>query len=100
MSFANDSGGREGIRTPDPLLAKQVLSQLSYTPAAFAKRLILYPVVAGLVGLSTYARVRSPIAGFIHLRRSPSIVVGSRVTRPIDLALRLATMRSGEGVRH
>ena len=25
-------GGREEIRTPDPLLAKQVLSQLSYTP--------------------------------------------------------------------
>jgi hypothetical protein len=31
-------GGREGIRTPDPLLAKQVLSQLSYTPT---KQLIL-----------------------------------------------------------
>ena len=29
-------GGREGIRTPDPLLAKQVLSQLSYTPKAEA----------------------------------------------------------------
>jgi hypothetical protein len=27
------TGGREEIRTPDPLLAKQVLSQLSYTPA-------------------------------------------------------------------
>ena len=26
-------GGDEGDRTPDPLLAKQVLSQLSYTPA-------------------------------------------------------------------
>jgi hypothetical protein len=26
------NGGREGIRTPDPLLAKQVLCQLSYTP--------------------------------------------------------------------
>ena len=25
-------GGDEGIRTPDPLLARQVLSQLSYTP--------------------------------------------------------------------
>ena len=25
-------GGDEGNRTPDPLLAKQVLSQLSYTP--------------------------------------------------------------------
>jgi hypothetical protein len=28
-------GGREGIRTPDPLLAKQVLSQLSYTPKCY-----------------------------------------------------------------
>ena len=26
-------GGDEGIRTPDPLLAGQVLSQLSYTPS-------------------------------------------------------------------
>ena len=28
-------GGDEGNRTPDPLLAKQVLSQLSYTPIFF-----------------------------------------------------------------
>ena len=28
-------GGDEEDRTPDPLLAKQVLSQLSYTPAVF-----------------------------------------------------------------
>ena len=27
--------GDEGIRTPDPLLARQVLSQLSYTPRCF-----------------------------------------------------------------
>ena len=27
--------GDEGIRTPDPLLARQVLSQLSYTPISF-----------------------------------------------------------------
>ena len=27
-------GGDEGTRTPDPLLAKEVLSQLSYIPAA------------------------------------------------------------------
>ena len=27
--------GDEGIRTPDPLLARQVLSQLSYTPILF-----------------------------------------------------------------
>ena len=29
------SGGDEGIRTLDPLLAGQVLSQLSYTPNFF-----------------------------------------------------------------
>ena len=35
-------GGDEEDRTPDPLLAKQVLSQLSYTPA----RLCLEPFVS------------------------------------------------------
>ena len=29
-------GGAEGIRTPDPLLAKQVLSRLSYGPTLIA----------------------------------------------------------------
>jgi hypothetical protein len=29
-------GGAEEDRTPDPLLAKQVLSQLSYSPIPFA----------------------------------------------------------------
>ncbi len=28
-------GGDEESRTPDPLLARQVLSQLSYTPMSF-----------------------------------------------------------------
>ena len=33
LTFAKFSGdGAEGIRTPDPLLARQVLSQLSYNP--------------------------------------------------------------------
>ena len=31
------SNGDEGIRTPDPLLARQVLSQLSYTPRCIVK---------------------------------------------------------------
>ena len=30
--FFQDGGGDEGIRTLDPLRARQVLSQLSYTP--------------------------------------------------------------------
>ena len=31
-------GGAEGIRTPDPLRAKQVLSRLSYSPRARLNR--------------------------------------------------------------
>ena len=34
------AGGDEGIRTPDPLLAKQVLCQLSYTPLLGPKVLL------------------------------------------------------------
>ena len=32
VSLVLTLGGDEGVRTPDPLLAGQVLSQLSYTP--------------------------------------------------------------------
>jgi hypothetical protein len=32
MAFLLGFGGRGETRTPDPLLAKQVLCQLSYTP--------------------------------------------------------------------
>ena len=32
LSYEPTDGGDEEDRTPDPLLAKQVLSQLSYTP--------------------------------------------------------------------
>ena len=36
---AESNGGAEEDRTPDPLLAKQVLSQLSYSPLKMASRL-------------------------------------------------------------
>ena len=32
LSYAPMSGGDEEVRTPDPLLARQMLYQLSYTP--------------------------------------------------------------------
>ena len=32
LSYEPTSGGDEEVRTPDPLRARQVLSQLSYTP--------------------------------------------------------------------
>ena len=38
LSYApNFYGGDEEDRTPDPLLARQVLSQLSYTPTGYAR---------------------------------------------------------------
>ena len=41
LSYRPICGGDKGIRTLDPLLAKQVLSQLSYTPALSAFRVSL-----------------------------------------------------------
>ena len=38
-------GGDEGNRTPDPLLAKQVLSQLSYTPVSGLYRSFAFNVL-------------------------------------------------------
>jgi hypothetical protein len=32
LVYQKEVGGRDRVRTCDPLLAKQVLSQLSYTP--------------------------------------------------------------------
>ena len=37
-------GGDEEDRTPDPLRARQVLSQLSYTPIFFLQRYIFYNI--------------------------------------------------------
>ena len=42
LSYEPFYGGDEEVRTPDPLLAKQVLSQLSYTPALYSKSLLAF----------------------------------------------------------
>ena len=49
--------GDEGIRTPDPLLARQVLSQLSYTPR------ILYTQEKKKMGLSGLEPPTSRLSG-------------------------------------
>ena len=48
-------GGADRDRTGDPLLAKQVLSQLSYSPTAGA--------CASLVGLGRFELPTSPLSG-------------------------------------
>ena len=66
-------GGDDGIRTHDPLLAGQVLSQLSYTPikgcyyyAFFNRRsgFLHSPTVSAL----SYLPVQSPVKYFHHCR--------------------------------
>ena len=54
LPAAAGSGGGERDRTDDPLLAKQVLSQLSYTPV------VLHPSAHPLTGGSGWARTIDP----------------------------------------
>ena len=42
-SFQSTNGGDEEDRTPDPLRARQVLSQLSYTPMVFVLLFSFFP---------------------------------------------------------
>ena len=55
------SGGAERDRTVDPLLAKQVLSQLSYSPIANYQR--SGELTAKLVGLGRFELPTSPLSG-------------------------------------
>ena len=62
-------GGDEESRTPDPLLARQVLSQLSYTPT-FLRRAMCYFLLfetfrsaKSLVGLSGLEPPTSRLSG-------------------------------------
>jgi hypothetical protein len=52
------SGGAERDRTVDPLLAKQVLSQLSYSPTRPS-----IPEVLEVVGLGRFELPTSPLSG-------------------------------------
>ncbi len=61
-TFTRD-GGAERDRTVDPLLAKQVLSQLSYSPLL---QVYLYRIRAGeikVVGLGRFELPTSPLSG-------------------------------------
>ena len=66
-----NSGGDNRARTDDPLLAKQVLSQLSYTPIPLPRE-----VVVGLDGLepstSRLSVVRSSQLSYRPISRVPS----------------------------
>ena len=57
-------GGAERDRTVDPLLAKQVLSQLSYSPLCIPQeRGSVYLIVGIMVGLGRFELPTSPLSG-------------------------------------
>ena len=58
-------GGDEGNRTPDPLLAKQVLSQLSYTPIFLQGLLVGFSRYYGeLVHCAVPSKLNNAITSF------------------------------------
>ena len=74
--FAHLVGGDDGIRTHDPLLAGQVLSQLSYTPRLNLRILLFlrffearteFSVLSSYVSVD-YLPVQSPAKYFHHCR--------------------------------
>jgi hypothetical protein len=75
---AGDDGGDEGTRTPDPLLAKEVLSQLSYIP-----------IVAH--GMVTKAAERRPHADECEPMSEP--INGTSIGAPRPLTPHPASMR-------
>ncbi len=51
IRLSKSDGGGERIRTDDPLLAKQVLSQLSYTPGCVVGLVGIEPTTSRLSGV-------------------------------------------------
>ena len=82
----NDDSGDEGIRTPDPLLARQVLSQLSYTPILrkfflLSWVFILFYRVINPVGLSGLEPPTSRLSGVRsnQLSYKPKFLAGNHL---------------------
>ena len=91
--------GDEGIRTPDPLLARQVLSQLSYTPKGAC--LIQFSLMLmGLSGLepptSRLSGVRSNLLSY-KPKESGSRLLSRAVTSTVPSAARVLTVVFGMG---
>ncbi len=74
-------GGADRVRTGDPLLAKQVLSQLSYSPTT------------KMVGLGRVELPTSPLSGV----RSSQLSYRPGMTEPGFSALRITTVKEIRG---
>ena len=64
-------GGDEESRTPDPLLARQVLSQLSYTPTCLFRLAVFVPL--------TYSLLLLKVTGGLKWARTTDLTLIRRV---------------------
>ena len=99
MSYLIPNGDGE-IRTLDPLLARQVLSQLSYTPMGFLFIYLgFYPM--GLSGLepptSRLSGVRSNRLSYKPFRESGSHLLSHAVSSIVPSAAQVLTIVFGMG---
>ena len=76
FAFSQTSGDGE-IRTHDPLLARQVLSQLSYTPRSFVS-VIGCLTGSGMTGISIYIKANKQIAPLTLPRFETSFAIPHR----------------------
>ncbi len=110
MTFVLMFSGDNEIRTRDPLLARQVLSQLSYTPIGLY--LIWYLLPVGLNGLepstSRLSGVRSnqlsykPVCSIFRELRAGSHLLSHAVSSVVSSAAYVLTIvfGMGTGVSH
>ena len=69
-SSPEDRGGGEGTRTPDPLLAKQVLCQLSYTPTLIVQGCLRRPSAPPPICVVGLGRLELPTSRLSGVRSS------------------------------
>ena len=81
-------GGDEENRTPDPLLARQVLSQLSYTPMCFTTCTLYHETydMARAIEL-TFPTFRRPFARLFLFQNKPCLSPSAPRGKPYSFAL-------------
>ena len=85
----SELGGDKRDRTADPLLARQVLSQLSYTPMASKQASYLsFPSLRKLIHSTVSPLPRKPASlGFARILGYVSFSGGPKWTRTTDLTI-------------
>ena len=66
LSYRPICGGGKGIRTLDPLRARQVLSQLSYTPTRFLNNLMIAQNWTEIKKQIFWVRSKHLVTSFLH----------------------------------